>query len=725
MKVREFDELSRGRVSTLRRVPTRDPGRAVLVARRVDVLEGRQLRLSGRTAQDADPAGTLALRRRDSGEQRSVALRPSGSKGRGATALLDLAGLVPDNGEPAIWDIDAALAAGAGPGSPVVIPVDGKLFRIRPRRTPGGGLSLVARRFAAHAEVRRVAVEGDTLAISGTLPGTDLAGLSAPRLVARRRRDGVEVDAPAVLSPAGFSARLGLTGLASDGREGRWDLRLDADGLAAGLRLGAHLDGIPDKHHVILFPDRRVLHEGRELQVCPYYTVEDNLSVRVGLVPSAPASTPQPTAPGQRVSLRRRVLGPAAVALHRLVARLVEATIGNGTRPPPPHDASKRVTLLLLHAWGMGGTIRTTLNLAEHLAEHHEVEILSLVRRRERPFFPFPGDVRVTVVDDQCARRGVLHRVLGALPSLLVHPDDYAYPQCSLWTDMMLARALRAMPPGILITTRPALNLLAARLAPPHVMTLGQEHMNFHAHRPGVAAEVRRHYRRLDALSVLTEEDLRDYGELLGGGRTPVVRIPNSLPPMDGGVASQEAKVIVAAGRLNSQKGFDLLIPAFARVAREHPEWQLRIYGGGPERAALQRLIVEHELYGNAFLMGPTKRLGTAMAGASIFALSSRFEGFGMVIVEAMSKGLPVVSFDCPRGPGEIIEHGVDGILVPDGDVDAFGAALLELVEDAEMRRGFGAAALETARAYEIDAIAPRWEALLGQLGRARVASGS
>jgi glycosyltransferase involved in cell wall biosynthesis len=244
--------------------------------------------------------------------------------------------------------------------------------------------------------------------------------------------------------------------------------------------------------------------------------------------------------------------------------------------------------------------------------------------------------------------------------------------------------------------------------------------MNFHAHRPGVASEVRRHYRRLDALAVLTDEDMRDYGKLLGDCPTPVVRIPNSLPPMDGGTASLDAKVIVAAGRLNTQKGFDLLIPAFARIAREHPDWQLRIYGRGPERPALQKLIVEHELYNNAFLMGPTRRLGTAMAGASVFALSSRFEGFGMVIVEAMSKGLPVVSFDCPRGPGEIIEDGVDGLLVPEGDVDAFATALLELVEDPARRRRMGAAALDTARAYDIDQVAPRWEELLEQLVGAR-----
>jgi glycosyltransferase involved in cell wall biosynthesis len=192
-----------------------------------------------------------------------------------------------------------------------------------------------------------------------------------------------------------------------------------------------------------------------------------------------------------------------------------------------------------------------------------------------------------------------------------------------------------------------------------------------------------------------------------------VVRIPNALPRMDGGVADGTAKVVVAAGRLTPQKGFDLLIAAFASVARRHPDWQLRIFGSGRERAQLEQLVAEHGLAGQISLKGAAQRLGDRLAEASVFALSSRFEGFGIVILEAMSKGLAVVSFDCPRGPGEIIADGRDGILVPNGDVEAFTRALLAVIEDEPTRRRLAAAGAETARAYDIAAIGARWEELL------------
>jgi glycosyltransferase involved in cell wall biosynthesis len=174
--------------------------------------------------------------------------------------------------------------------------------------------------------------------------------------------------------------------------------------------------------------------------------------------------------------------------------------------------------------------------------------------------------------------------------------------------------------------------------------------------------------------------------------------------------------VVVAAGRLNPQKGFDLLIPAFARVAERHPDWRLRIYGGGPERARLRRMVLDHGLYDHVFLMGPTRRLAQAMTEASLFVLSSRFEGFGMVILEAMSKGLPVVSFDCPTGPAEIVASDHNGLLVPDGDIAAMTSALLVVIGNDELRSRLAKGALDTSKRYDGEVVAAAWTELLDSL---------
>jgi glycosyltransferase involved in cell wall biosynthesis len=565
-----------------------------------------------------------------------------------------------------------------------------------------------------HAEVTRLRLEGDTAVIEGTLPA-EIAPQRA-YLVARRRGDVMEVFRPAEAAHGRFTARLDLGELVLPGDQAdAWDLRLQLDDRP--LRLGSHLDDIPNKKDAVAYPSRRVGRGGAERQLEPYYTVENNLSVRSIRPLPAPAI---PTAEElERPRFARRVLGPPALFVHRLALRAARALPRRRRAGGDEAD----VRILLLHAWGMGGTVRATLGLGAALAPDHRVEIVSVVRRRDAPFFPFPDGVRVHAVDDQRPGRGarrVLARVLRRLPSVLVHPDDYAYPWCSLWTDLLLVGRLRAMRGGIVIGTRPGFNFLVAALAGRGAVTVAQEHMNITSHRRGLAADVRRHYGELDALAVLTEEDRRDYELALAETGTRVVCMPNAVPPLDGGISRADARIVVAAGRLNSQKGFDLLIPAFARVvAAGHRDWQLRIYGSGPQRPLLRLLITDHELWDNVFLMGPTRRLGEELAKGSIFALSSRFEGFGIVVVEAMSKGLAVVSFDCPRGPGELISDGHDGILVPPGDIDALAAALLELVEDEDRRRRLGAAALEKARAYDAGEIGRRWELLVRELGAA------
>jgi glycosyltransferase involved in cell wall biosynthesis len=553
-----------------------------------------------------------------------------------------------------------------------------------------------------HAELERARVERSSLVLAGRLVA---AVEPDPRLVARRRADGQEVAAGAELEGGRWSARLPFAELRAAGLDDEvWDLAL------GGLRVGRHLDGLPGKQGVALFPAWR--NGSRELR--PYYTVADNLSIRS--TAGVSAAPPRPARAGGE-SRRRRWLGGAAVALHR--AALAGAGLLRPRASAPVRPAGD-VHLLLLHAFGLGGTVRTSFNLLESLSAQRRVEVMSVIRRRDEPFLPFPARATVRVLDDQrpAGRRPPAARVLARLPSVLVHPDDFAHPRCSLWTDVQLVRRLRGLRGGILVTTRPAFNLLAERIAAPGVVTVGQEHMNITAHRPRLAADMRRRYGGLDALTVLTRADERDYRAALAGRGVRVARIPNALPELPGAAPSLAAQVVVAAGRLETQKGFDLLIAAWEPVAARHPDWQLRIYGAGPRRAELRAQILERELYESVFLMGRTPDLGAAFAAASVFVLSSRFEGFGMVLVEAMSKGLAVVSFDCPRGPGEVVRHDHDGLLVPPGDVGGLSAGLLRLIADGELRRRLGAAAAESARAYDRDRIAARWHELLAEVAR-------
>ncbi|TDE18847.1 glycosyltransferase family 4 protein [Actinomadura sp. 6K520] len=381
-----------------------------------------------------------------------------------------------------------------------------------------------------------------------------------------------------------------------------------------------------------------------------------------------------------------------------------------------------KITFMLLDAFDVDGTVRTTFTLAGELARRHDVEVVSVLRNADRPVLPLSDRVRLRCLVDLRPDAKVpwpntarAERLM-AEPTGMVHPEERCYNRFSAWTDVRITRFLKRLRTNVLVTTRAGLNLAAARHAPGRVVVIGQEHLQLGIHQPGILAEIKEWYPRLDALTCLTVADREDYEATLPDGSCPVYTIGNGLPDRVYPRSRQENKLVVAAGRMVWIKGYDLLIGAFAKVVEKHPEWRLRIYGQGVRREELLRKATRLGLYNNVLLMEPTDDMEGELAKASILAMSSRAEPFGMTIIEAFACGLPVVGFDCPRGPREIINDGHDGFLVPPQDTDAFAETLIRLIDDEELRHRMARNALASAERFDIAAVAGLWEKMLAEL---------
>lgn len=394
--------------------------------------------------------------------------------------------------------------------------------------------------------------------------------------------------------------------------------------------------------------------------------------------------------------------------------------------PPDPHPDTRRIYILMFNAGGGGGVARTTINLANQLSHTHQVELISLYRRRAQPRFPVDSRVKVTFLVDArrngaAPKRSRLHEFLARRPTRL-RPVPVE-TEMSRLTDFLLWRKLNLLPTGVLISTRPSLHLAAAQFAPRRLATIGQDHLNFPTrfNSPRQAGVLRKALPRLDAFTVLTNADAADYRRDMPHMDTRIDVVRNALPwAASVTAAGLDNKVVLAAGRLSPEKGFERLIRAYHPIASSNPDWQLHIYGHGAERATLAALIAETGLSEHVHLKGYSHDFRSVLAESSVYAMASLYEGFPMVLIEAMSTGLPPVSFDCPRGPGEIIDDDKNGRLVPNGDLPAFTSALRELIEDRDLRRRLGAQALEDARQYEVEEIVADWEALFEQVAGER-----
>jgi glycosyltransferase involved in cell wall biosynthesis len=381
-----------------------------------------------------------------------------------------------------------------------------------------------------------------------------------------------------------------------------------------------------------------------------------------------------------------------------------------------------RIAFLIHNAYGIGGTIRTTGNLAAALAERHDVEIASVFRHRASPRFAVDPRVRLTPLTDirpvgngtaggrdSGSRRPPEHR-----PPLLFPAGDGRIRQYSRATDRSIAAWLAATDAEVIAGTRAGLNVMLAHHGPRRSVRIAQEHLTLDGHRPALRGRLLGCYPLLDAIVTVTEADAEAHRRRLAGIR--VEAIPNSVPQPGRHPHDEGSRVVVAAGRFEPTKRFDLLVDAFAEVARVRPDWRLHLYGDGPCLGLVRERVERHGLRHTVRLMGTNPAMEEVWAAGAIAVVSSDAESFGMTLVEAMRSGLPVVSTDCPLGPREIIHEGEDGLLVPVGNRRALAEALLYLINDDERRARMAGTARRAARRFDPAAIARRHESLFEEL---------
>ena len=214
----------------------------------------------------------------------------------------------------------------------------------------------------------------------------------------------------------------------------------------------------------------------------------------------------------------------------------------------------------------------------------------------------------------------------------------------------------------------------------------------------------------LDRFVVLTEEDAGYWNTL-----SNKVVIPNPLTIFPKTQSDRNSKIVISVGRYEYQKGFDMLIDAWSYVAKKHPDWQLGIFGPG-DYLLYQRQADRLGLQDVIHCYGATDKVYDEMAKASIFVLSSRYEGFGLVLVEAMAVGIPCVAFACPAGPKDIMSDHHDGILVEKNNVTQLAEAICFLIEHDKEREAYAEHAKVSSERYRVEIVMQKWISLFNNI---------
>ncbi len=375
-----------------------------------------------------------------------------------------------------------------------------------------------------------------------------------------------------------------------------------------------------------------------------------------------------------------------------------------------------KIVYCIRATYNPGGMERVLLNKVSWLVKRMgwDVTIATTDQQGRQPFYPFPEEVRmvdlgIDYADDN--DKNVFKKIVGYLRRRRIHKERLTALLMREKADIVVSLypSESSFIPDIKDGSRKVLELHFCKF------------FRLQYGRGGLLGLIdrwrtrqdERIARKFDRFVVLTEEDKGYWGEMPN-----ITVIPNAAVFVKNKRSDLTVKKVIAAGRLDYQKGFDRLIQAWEMVQRDgkFADWILNIFGQGEWHDMLEDMIVGKGLCDSLYINKPTNGIWDEYVNSSILVMTSNYEGFGMVLVEAMACGVPTIAFDCKCGPRDIIDHGKNGLLVPDGDISGLAEAMMRLMADEEERRAMSRNALKVVDTYSEEAVMAKWIALFSNL---------
>ncbi|WP_270231646.1 glycosyltransferase [Lactococcus formosensis] len=365
----------------------------------------------------------------------------------------------------------------------------------------------------------------------------------------------------------------------------------------------------------------------------------------------------------------------------------------------------RKIVFFVYNIHGIGGTVRTIVNQANFLvSKGYDVEIVSL--RFANRVTKFDIDTRVKLVDLFNDSRDEKKKTFDE-KSKVFDPSEPLYNRINLQIDQKLKERVSGYRNCVLVSTIPSISFVLPEYSQKSNVLIAQEHSDIDSFNSQILGKMREYYCKLKSIVVLSDEAKEKLHLLTGIQKNKIVVIPNGVL-LSNYKSTNSNKIIVAIGRLSEEKGFDRIPEIYSNIAKDHPDWEVRIYGEGGEKNRIEKEIDKYYLGDKIHIFPSTQNPYREISEGSIYLVTSRFESFGLTIVEALTSGVVPIAYET-QGSVQLIQNKKNGITVPQDESKRFAEELANLISDSSLRSQYVKKGQDTVERYSMETIGKKW----------------